>query len=338
MAKRKFRVAINGLGRMGRIFLRQNWNNPNIEIVAVQSRSGADDYVPLIKHDSSYNNWDQKVSLTSKGDIRIGHKVLHFYESEHVSKTLWKKLKVDLVLESTGVYSHKKNSLRHIKGGAKRVLITAPAKEEDATFVYGVNHKSFDPQKHIIISSASCTTTCLTTTMQVAKNFGVIRGFLATVHSYTNDQHLVDSPHKKDPRRARAAARSIIPTTTGATKIFEKLMPEFKGKLSGIAYRVPVNTVSLLNLTLELSKKTTVKAVNEAFVKASRGSLKGVVDVSFEPLVSVDYEGNPHAATIDALVTEVIDGKMLNLVIWYDNEWGYIAQVSNLINYIAQHS
>ncbi|PIS04933.1 MAG: type I glyceraldehyde-3-phosphate dehydrogenase [Candidatus Buchananbacteria bacterium CG10_big_fil_rev_8_21_14_0_10_42_9] len=335
MANRKLRVAINGLGRMGRIFLRQNWDNPNLEIVGVQSRSGPDDYAPLIKHDSAYNDWDKHISLAKNG-IRIGKQMLRFYESEHVSRTLWKELRVDLVLESTGVYAHKKDSIRHIRGGAKRVLITAPAKEEDQTFVYGVNHETFDAKKHIVISSASCTSTCLATTMQVAKQFDVARGYLTTVHAYTNDQHLVDSPHKKDPRRARAAARSIIPTTTGATRTLEKLLPEFEGKFSGLAYRVPVNTVSLLNLSLELRKPTSKEKVNAAFERAVKGKMKGVLDISYEPLVSVDYEGSPYAATIDGLMTEVVDGKLLNLVVWYDNEWGYIAQISKFINYISK--
>ena len=247
----------------------------------------------------------------------------------------WKELGVDVVVESTGIFRDIATASKHLNAGARKVIITAPAKDPDATLVLGVNEETYDPARHRIISNASCTTNCLATTVKVLDDtFGVRRGFASTVHSYTNDQSILDLPHK-DLRRARAAAISIIPTSTGAAKATALVIPELKGKIDGVALRVPTSDVSIVELVCEVGKPTTAEAVNAAFTAAAAGALKGVLDVSEEPLVSVDYVGNLFSSTVDALSTAVLDGTMVHVSSWYDNEMGYSARCVDLMRYLA---
>ncbi len=331
------KIAINGFGRMGRLIFRKMFDDPDIEIVAINSPSSAAFYAHLLKYDSCYGVWDRDISAGDK-QLVVDGKVIPLYGNIEPGLCPWKELAVDIVIESTGVFRSRTDSEQHLAAGAKRVLITAPAKDEDITLVPGVNLTAYDPGRHRIISSASCTSNCLAPIIKIIHPLLTIRhGYLVTVHAYTNDQHLVDAPHKKeDFRRARAATESIIPTDTGAAKTIGKLFPELNGRLSGLAMRVPVVLPSVINLALEVEKPTTAEEINQLLKNAAAGELKGILDYSALPLVSVDYRGNPHASIIDGLLTEVIDGTMINLVAWYDNEWGYINQLARVIKHIGR--
>jgi glyceraldehyde 3-phosphate dehydrogenase len=328
--KKKLTIAVNGLGRIGRIFLRLAWDNPLFNIVAANSRSDLEGYAHLLKYDSVYGMWNKTV-VVKGSKLLINDKALTFYQEKDASGLPWKSIKPDLVVEASGKYRDLKGAEEHIRAGAKYVLITAPVDGPGQVLVYGVNHKQFDSKQHEIISAASCTSVCSALTLKVLEErFGIESGFLTTIHAITSDQKLQDSSHK-DLRRARAASHSIIPTSSGVVKTIDKIFPKLAKHLDGMSYRVPVVVPSVLNATLQLRKEVTVEAINSVFEKASKGVLKGLLDVNNLPLVSADYIGNPHGATIDMLSTKVVRGKTVNIVAWYDNEWGYVSQVVKLI-------
>ena len=332
------RVAINGFGRIGRNVLRAATmsRQTELEIVAVNDLTDTRTLAHLLKYDSVHGKFPGTVEPATDG-IHVDGRILRVLSEKDPAKLPWKELGIDVVLESTGHFTDREPAAKHLAAGARRVVISAPAKNEDITIVYGVNHTAFDPAKHFVISNASCTTNCLVPVVKVVRdNFGFVRGFMTTVHSYTNDQQILDLPHK-DLRRARAAAMSIIPTTTGAAKATALVIPEVKGKIDGVALRVPTADVSLVDLTCVVEKATSVDAINAAFRTAADGPLKGVLAVSDEPLVSVDYVGNMASSTVDLLSTQVIDGTMVHISSWYDNEMGYSARCVDLMRYIGAH-
>lgn len=333
MAK-KIRVGINGFGRIGRVFFRQAFANKNIEVVAVHSRSDAEGYAHLLKYDSAYGVWDKQVSVKN-GDFVISGKVVKFLQGTEPEKDMWKKHKVDLVIESSGKLKSVEEAAVHVNAGAKFVVLTAPGKQVDGTFVHGINENDFNPKNHRVISAASCTTTCAAMVVKVLEEaFGVEKGFINTIHAFTQDQNLHDSSHK-DLRRARSAVQSIIPTSTGVTKALGELFPNLVGKFSGVSFRVPVIVPSIISATFDLKSSVTKEQVNAAFIKASKGKLKKGLAVSDLPLVSIDHLGMTAGATIDLLSTDLVGDKMLNVLAWYDNEWGYVANVIRLLESIS---
>ena len=330
------RVGVNGFGRIGRVFFRTALEAPgDIEVVGVNDLADAKTLAHLLKHDSVHGNL--KAEVTAKdASIFVNGREVKVLAIKDPGSLPWKDLGVDIVVESTGLFVDTATASKHIAAGAKKVIITAPAKDPDVTVVLGVNEKTYDPAKHRIISNASCTTNCLATTAKVLDDaFGIKRGFASTVHSYTNDQKIHDFPHK-DLRRARAAAVSMIPTTTGAAKAVGLVLPHLKGKLDGIAIRVPTANVSVVDLTAELNKPATVQAINEAFREAAAGGLRGILDATDEELVSVDFNGNPHSSIVDLPSTALVDGNMVKVLAWYDNEWGYSSRVRDLIKFIGK--
>lgn len=332
----KIRVAINGFGRIGRVFFRQAFEHPDIELVAINNPGESDIQAHLLKYDSVYGIYPHEVQHDERHLIVDGKPVQFFAEMD--PKNLpWKDLKIDVVIESTGVFTTREKAAWHLQAGAKKVIITAPAKGEvDATFAMGINEDQYDPAKHDVVSNASCTTNSLAPVVKVLHDtFGIVRGVMTTVHSYTNDQATMDA-HHKDWRRARAAALSIIPTTTGAAEAVTLVIPELKGKLTGLSLRVPTPVVSVTDFVAELKKTVTTEEVNDVFRKAAAGKLKGILDVSDEPLVSSDYRGNNHSSIIDALSTMVIEGSMVKVLAWYDNEWGYSRRLLDLAVYIGK--
>jgi glyceraldehyde 3-phosphate dehydrogenase len=329
------RVGINGFGRIGRLALRAaKETKTDIDFVAVNDLTDTKTLAHLFKYDSVHRTYRGTVSH-AEGSITIDGDVIRIFAEKDPASLPWKDLGVDIVLESTGRFTKASDARKHIDGGAKKVIISAPAKDEDITIVMGVNHEKYDGAKHHIVSNASCTTNCLVPMVKVTRDaFGLRHASMVTIHSYTNDQQILDLPHK-DLRRARAAALSIIPTTTGAAKATSLVIPEVKGKIDGIAIRVPTPDVSLTELAVEVERATTVDEVNAAFRAAADGPMKGFLAVSDEELVSSDYIGNPYSCVLDARSTNVIDGTMVNLSGWYDNEWGYASRCVDLIQYIA---
>ncbi|MBI3582614.1 MAG: type I glyceraldehyde-3-phosphate dehydrogenase [Nitrospinae bacterium] len=328
------KVGINGFGRIGRNLLRASLNTKEIDFVAVNDITDAKTLAHLLKYDSILGNLDTDVKAEDN-TISVSGKPLKVLAVSDPSQLPWKDLGVDIVVESTGRFTEKDGASKHLSAGAKKVIISAPAKNEDITIVLGVNEKSYDPKKHHVLSNASCTTNCLAPVAKVLlENFGIKRGLMTTIHSYTNDQKILDLPHK-DLRRARAAALSMIPTTTGAAKAVSLVLPQLKGKLDGMAIRVPTPNVSVVDLVAELDKDTTAEEVNAAFKKAAEGELKGILQYCDEPLVSIDFNGNSNSSIVDALSTKVIEKKMVKVLAWYDNEWGYSYRVRDLISYIA---
>ncbi|KYD22040.1 type I glyceraldehyde-3-phosphate dehydrogenase [Geobacillus stearothermophilus] len=328
------KVGINGFGRIGRNVFRAALKNPDIEVVAVNDLTDANTLAHLLKYDSVHGCLDAEVSVNGNNLVVNGKEII--VKAERDPENLaWGEIGVDIVVESTGRFTKREDAAKHLEAGAKKVIISAPAKNEDITIVMGVNQDKYDPKAHHVISNASCTTNCLAPFAKVLhEQFGIVRGMMTTVHSYTNDQRILDLPHK-DLRRARAAAESIIPTTTGAAKAVALVLPELKGKLNGMAMRVPTPNVSVVDLVAELEKEVTVEEVNAALKAAAEGELKGILAYSEEPLVSRDYNGSTVSSTIDALSTMVIDGKMVKVVSWYDNETGYSHRVVDLAAYIA---
>ncbi len=330
------RVAINGFGRIGRNVLRAavTLQSDAVAFVAVNDITDPKTLAHLLKYDSVHGRFPG--SVAAKGDcLVVNGKEIRVTAIKEPEQLPWKDLGIELVLESTGRFTDRDAAAKHLAAGAKKVVISAPAKGEDITIVMGVNHDRYDPAKHHVVSNASCTTNCLVPVVKVVLDrFGFVRGFMTTVHSYTNDQPVLDLPHK-DLRRARAAALSIIPTTTGAAKATSLVIPELKGKIDGISLRVPTPDVSLVDLTAEVGKRTTVEEVNAAFRDAARGALKGILEVSDEPLVSADYIGNFASGVVDALSTNVIDGTLVHVSSWYDNEMGYSARCVDLLAHIA---
>ena len=328
------RVGINGFGRIGRNVVRaaKALGTGDIDFVAVNDLTDTRTLAHLLKYDSVHGRFAGTVE-GKEGAIVVDGDEMKVLSEKDPARLPWKDLGVDYVLESTGRFTDRDQAALHLQAGAKKVVISAPAKKEDITIVYGVNHEKYDPAAHHIISNASCTTNCLVPVVKVILDrFGFVSGFMTTVHSYTNDQQILDLPHK-DLRRARAAAISIIPTTTGAAKAM--VLPEVKGKIDGVSLRVPTPDVSVVALTAVVERATTAQEVNDAFREASRGALKGVIEVSDEPLVSVDYIGNVASSTVDALSTNVVNGTLVNVTSWYDNEMGYSARCVDLLRYIG---
>jgi len=329
------RVGVNGFGRIGRVFFRAALEAQDIEVVGVNDLADAKTLAHLLKHDSVHGNLPAEVS-SKDGAIFVNGREVRVLALRDPGSLPWKELGVDVVVESTGLFVDTATASKHIHAGAKKVIITAPAKDPDVTLVLGVNEAMYDPAKHRIVSNASCTTNCLATTAKVLDDaFGIKRGFASTVHSYTNDQKIHDFPHK-DLRRARAAAVSMIPTTTGAAKAVGLVLPHLKGKLDGIAIRVPTVNVSVVDLTAELNTSATVQAVNEAFREAAAGKMRGILDATDEELVSVDFNGNPHSSIVDLPSTAMVEGNMVKVLAWYDNEYGYSSRVRDLIRFIGK--
>ncbi len=331
----KYKVGINGFGRIGRLAFRaikQHYGD-KLEIAAVNDLTDAKTNAHLLKYDSTYGIYPGTVEATSDALIVDGEKTKVLAEREP-SKIPWKDFGVDIVLESTGLFTDATKAAAHLQGGTKKVIISAPATNEDITIVMGVNEDTYDPRKHNIISNASCTTNCIAPVVKILNdNFGITKGLLTTVHAYTNDQRLLDMYHK-DLRRARSAAMNIVPTTTGAAKAVALVIPEVKGRLHGIALRVPVPTVSICDLVCELAKEATVEQINNAFKDASQNKLKGILEYCEEPLVSSDFKGNQSSSIFDALQTMVLGGNMVKVIAWYDNEWGYSCRMADLALFI----
>ena len=329
------KVGINGFGRIGRNVFRAALNNPEIEIIAVNDLTDAATLAHLLKYDSIHGTFDAEVAVDGDNLVVNGKKVKVLAQTDP-AKLPWGELGVDIVVESTGRFTVGEKAKAHIDGGAKKVIISAPAKGEDITIVMGVNEGKYDAAKHNIVSNASCTTNCLAPfTKVLLENFGIESGLMTTVHSYTNDQKILDLPHS-DLRRARAAAMSIIPTTTGAAKAVALVLPELKGKMNGFAMRVPTPNVSITDLTVVLSKDTNEKEINEALKKAAEGELKGIMGYNELPLVSKDYNGCPLSSIVDGLSTMMVGPRMAKVVAWYDNEWGYSNRVVDLAIYMAK--
>jgi len=330
------KVGINGFGRIGRNVVRaaKQQGIKDIDFVAVNDLTDTATLAHLLKYDSVHGRFKGTVEAAGAALLVDGDRMRVLSEKDP-AKLPWKELGVDIVLESTGRFTDRDQAAKHLEAGARKVIISAPAKGDDITIVYGVNHTKYDPAKHHVVSNASCTTNCLVPVVHVVRNeFGFVNGFMTTVHSYTNDQQILDLPHK-DLRRARAAAVSIIPTSTGAAKATSLVIPELKGKLDGVSLRVPTPDVSVVMLSATVERKVTAEEVNAAFTKAANGALKGVLAVSDEPLVSVDYIGNLSSSTIDLLSTNVVDGTLVNITSWYDNEMGYSARCVDLLRYIG---
>jgi len=328
------RVGVNGFGRIGRVFFRTALETRDIEVVGVNDLADAKTLAHLLKHDSVHGTL--RAEVTAKGEaIFVDGREIRVCALKDPATLPWRDLGVDVVVESTGIFRDTATASKHLQAGAKKVIITAPAKDPDVTIVLGVNEQTYEPTRHRIISNASCTTNCLATTAKVLDDgFGIKRGFMSTVHSYTNDQNVHDFPDR-DLRRARAAAVSMIPTTTGAATAVGLVLPKLKGKLDGIAIRVPTINVSVVDLVAELERPASVAAVNDAFRQAASGRLRGILDVCDEELVSSDFNGNPHSSIIDLPSTAAIEGTLVKVLAWYDNEWGYASRVRDLIRFIA---
>jgi len=329
------KVGINGFGRIGRNIMRAAMSHDEIDIVAVNDLTDAATLAHLLKYDSILGNLN--ADIRASGDrITVDGDEFQVLAQKDPAALPWKDLGVDVVFESTGRFTNRDDAAKHIAAGAKRVVITAPAKKPDVTVVMGVNHESYDPAKHHIVSNASCTTNCLAPVAKVLHEaFGIKKGWMTTVHAYTNDQNLLDLPHK-DLRRARAAALSIIPTTTGAAAAVGEVLPELKGRLDGMALRVPTPNVSVVDLNAIVEKPATADSVNAAFKAAADGPLKGILEYVTAPLVSIDFRGNPHSAMLDVPYTKVMDGDFVKLMAWYDNEWGYSSRCVDLLRFMAR--
>ncbi|MFZ5898900.1 MAG: type I glyceraldehyde-3-phosphate dehydrogenase [Bacillota bacterium] len=336
------KLGINGFGRIGRLALRAALQRDDVEVVAVNHKSRriavSPNYGKELAHSLKYDSVHGKLNVDTSGSgehmVLNGREVKVFAEANPEALP-WGELGVDIVIESTGKFRERKEAARHLAGGARKVIISAPGKDDDVTIVMGVNEEVYDPRAHHVISNASCTTNCLAPVAKVLhEKFGIVKGLMTTVHAYTNGQQLLDMPYK-DPRRARAANLSIVPTTTGAAVAVSRVLPELEGRLNGCALRVPVPNVSLVDLVVELSRPATVAEVNQAFIEAAAGPMKGILAFSDLPLVSVDYNGDPHSATVDGPSTMAIRENMIKVMAWYDNEWGYAQRLLDLALYVA---
>ena len=329
------KVAINGFGRIGRNVFRAAQSSSEFEIVAINDLTNPQTLAHLLKYDSIHGVLSADVSATDDS-IQCGGKSIKVFSERDPAALPWKELGVDIVIESTGFFTNGKDAGKHIQAGARKVIISAPGKEVDLTVCMGVNDNLYDAAQHNIVSNASCTTNCLAPVAKVImENFGIVKGLMTTVHAYTNDQSILDLPHS-DMRRARAAALSMIPTTTGAAKAVALVLPELKGKLDGLAVRVPTPNVSLVDLVVETEKATSVEEVNAALQAAANGPLQGILDYCTEPLVSCDFNGNPASSTVDAATATVIGGTMVKVMSWYDNEWGYSNRIVDLVKLMAK--
>ena len=331
-----FKIGINGFGRIGRNFFRASYQDPDIDIVAVNDITDSKTLAHLLKYDSVLGILEANIK-SSEDAIIVNDKKTKVLCEKEVGNLPWKELGASIVIESTGIFRKKQDAIKHIeKGGAEKVIISAPAPDPDVAIVLGVNEKIYDPEKHHVISMASCTTNCLAPVVKVLhQEFGIEKAFMTTIHAYTSDQKLLDAPHK-DLRRARAAAVSQIPTTTGAAKAVGLVIPELEGKIDGIAIRVPTCNVSVVDLVALLKKNVSADEVNESFKKASEGKLKGILDYTEEPLVSVDFMANPHSGIVDGLFTRITDENLVKILAWYDNEWGFSCRMIDLIKYISR--
>lgn len=328
------RTAINGFGRIGRLLFRVNLLKNLVDIIAINDPNPPSSLAYLLKYDTTHGKLDISVTATEKSIIVNGLEIPCYAEKEP-SKLPWAAHNIDMVFEATGVFTTKETASGHITAGAKRVMITAPGKGVDGTFVYGIDHETFDPAKHIVFSNASCTTNCLAPLAKVLNdNFGIVKGLMTTVHAYTNDQRTLDLAHK-DARRGRAAAANIIPTTTGAAAAIGEVLPELKGKLDGLALRVPVIDASIVDLVCEVSKPTTVEEINTAYKTASESTFKGLLEYCIDPIVSSDIIHNQSSCVFDSELTTVINGNMVKVMGWYDNEWGYSNRLLDLAGYIS---
>ncbi len=328
------KIGINGLGRIGRMVIRSlvENKNKNIEIRHINNRTNSETSSLLLKYDSVHGKFNSNINY-NKNNLIISKKKISFSQETELSKINWKKYGVDIVLECTGKYNSKEKCIQHIKNGAKKVIVSAPCKNADKTIVYGVNHKTIN-KNDLIISAASCTTNCFApVAFVINKEFKIEKGFMTTIHSYTADQRLLDNSHK-DPRRARSAGQSIVPTSTGASKALGEIIPELKGKLDGLALRVPTPNVSLVDFVFNSKNKLSVKKINDSFIKASNKELKNVLDTTNERLVSVDFNHNPNSAIIDLSLTSVVGDNMGKVSAWYDNEWGFASRMNDLVEYI----
>ncbi len=331
------KIGINGFGRIGKCVMRAALNNPDVEVVAINDTGDIEGSALLFKHDSIHGNLSCDVSVEGEYLVVDGKKTRVFCDRDP-AKLDWSSEGVEVVIECTGVFRSREKAAAHLGGTVKKVIISAPGKDEDKTIVMGVNESEYDPATHHVVSNASCTTNCLAPFAKVLhQEFGIKRGMMTTVHSYTNDQRVLDAPHK-DLRRARAAAMSIIPTTTGAAKAVALVLPELKGKLNGFALRVPTPNVSVTDLVVELEKEATKESINAAFRKAAEGELKGILGVSDLPLVSKDFNGDARSSIVDADLTMVMEGNMAKVVAWYDNEWGYSSRIVDLAVYMSKRS
>ncbi|RSL30752.1 type I glyceraldehyde-3-phosphate dehydrogenase [Salibacterium salarium] len=329
------KIGINGFGRIGRVVFRAALKNDDVEVVAINDLTDAEMLAHLLKYDSVHGSLDEEVTVNGD-NLVIGGKEIRVTAQKNPAEINWSEAGVELVVESTGLFVNRDDAAKHLEAGAKKVIISAPGKQTDATFVMGVNEDTYDPASHHVVSNASCTTNCLAPVAKVLNDkFGLKRGLMTTVHSYTNDQQILDLPHK-DYRRARAAAENIIPTSTGAAKAVALVLPELEGKLNGGAMRVPTPNVSLVDLVAELDENVTAEDVNNALREASEGELEGVLGYSEEPLVSSDYNSKSSSSTIDALSTMVMEDNMVKVISWYDNEFGYSSRVVDLVAYMAK--
>jgi glyceraldehyde 3-phosphate dehydrogenase len=330
------KIGINGFGRIGRNMLRASYLDPELEYVAVNDITDAKTLAHLLKYDSVLGTLKEDIKATEDSIILRGKPIKVLAEKD-VSGLKWKDLGVEVVIEATGKYTKRPEAIKHIEvGGAKKVIVSAPATDPDITIVMGVNEETYDPEKHHLISNASCTTNCLAPIAKVIhENFTIEKAFMTTIHAYTNDQKILDAPHK-DLRRARAAAVSQIPTTTGAAKAVGLVLPELKGKIDGIAIRVPTPNVSLVDLVAVVKKETSTEEVNSVLKAAAEGKMKGIIEYTEEPLVSVDFLSNSHSAIVDALSTKVIEKNLVKVMAWYDNEWGYSVRLVDLVKYIMK--
>jgi glyceraldehyde 3-phosphate dehydrogenase len=332
------KIGINGFGRIGRQVFKaiRDYYPDSLEVVAANDIGDLKTMAHLLKYDSNYGRFDGSIEVTGEG-LMVDGELLKILSERDPANLPWRDMGVDVVIESTGIFTDRDSAGKHLQAGARKVIISAPAKGEDITIVLGVNHEKYDPEKHNIISNASCTTNCLAPAAKVVHdNYGIVKGMMTTVHAYTNDQRILDLPHK-DLRRARAAAMSIIPTTTGAAKAVALVIPDLKGKFDGYALRVPISTVSVVDFTAMIEQATTTEALRQAFRNAAAGPLKGILAAVDEPLVSIDYKGDAHSSSVDLPFTTALggEGNMVKVVAWYDNEWGYSVRTADLANLVA---
>lgn len=335
---KKLRIGINGFGRIGRNATRIILGRPDVEIVAINSRAGASSHAYLLKYDSSYGILNAEVKVVGE-DITVNNQRISVFNFDNPAEIPWKKVQVDLVIDATGKFRTTEDLKGHLTAGAKYVVLSAPAKDSTKTLVLGVNHTDFEPEIDKIISNSSCTTNCLATTVKVMhKNFQILSGFMTTIHAVTDSQNLLDNSHKKEVRLRRASFASMIPAATGSAKDIGKLFPELDGRIICQAIRVPLLTVSIINLTIKLAKSTTVEKINNSFLLASKNGMRGIISVANDELVSKDFTGNTHSAIIDPYLTKIIDNDYANVYAWYDNEWGYTNRLVDMVSFVGKKS
>ncbi len=336
---KKIRIGINGFGRIGRVAARIILKRPDLSLVAINSRAPASSHAYLLKYDSTYGTFSDEIKVFADSFLEVGKRKIAVYAANDPASIPWKEADVDIVIDATGKFRTTEELKDHLRESVKFVVLSAPAKDTMKTFVMGVNEKTFDPKKDKIISNSSCTTNCLSTTLKVLhKNLGVKRGFMTTVHAVTDSQNLLDNSHKKEVRLRRSAFASMIPASTGSAKDINKLFPDLSGKIICGAIRIPLLTVSLIMLTVEVAKKTTKEEINNLYEDASKSYLKGILEVAREELVSRDFTGNSHSAIIDPYLTQVIDGNLVNVYAWYDNEWGYTSRLVDMVAYVGKRA